>query len=114
VYAAVQEKYWDVGFLNYYRIQKLPLFCLAAPMLLWALFCVCDFFIDWSIHIWSPEWWHDCFKRPFRFVIESKSELRQHLLPEVVHMAALATIGLLFMHVEVCCDTSEKAEQLPV
>ncbi|KAI9758619.1 MAG: ER membrane glycoprotein subunit of the GPI transamidase complex-like protein [Candelina submexicana] len=34
IYAWVQSSYWNVGFLRYWTISNLPLFLLAAPMLL--------------------------------------------------------------------------------
>ncbi|KAF2116055.1 GPI mannosyltransferase 2 [Lophiotrema nucula] len=37
IYSFVQTHYWNVGFLRYWTLSNLPLFCLAAPML-WLLF----------------------------------------------------------------------------
>ena len=34
IYTWVQEQYWDVGFLRYWTLSNLPLFLLAAPMIL--------------------------------------------------------------------------------
>ncbi|PGH07268.1 hypothetical protein AJ80_08028 [Polytolypa hystricis UAMH7299] len=33
IYTWVQSNYWNVGFLRYWTISNIPLFCLAAPML---------------------------------------------------------------------------------
>ncbi|GAD94438.1 DUF409 domain protein [Paecilomyces variotii No. 5] len=33
IYTWVQAEYWNVGFLRYWTLSNLPLFCLAAPML---------------------------------------------------------------------------------
>ncbi|KAI9700040.1 MAG: ER membrane glycoprotein subunit of the GPI transamidase complex-like protein [Candelina mexicana] len=42
IYAWVQSNYWNVGFLRYWTISNLPLFLLAAPMLL--------------VMVWSSVW----------------------------------------------------------
>lgn len=34
IYSWVQDQYWDVGFLKYWTLSNLPLFLLAAPMLI--------------------------------------------------------------------------------
>lgn len=45
-YGAVQEKYWNVGFLQYWKLKKLPLFLLASPTLGITLYGVYTTFID--------------------------------------------------------------------
>ena len=43
IYGFVQNHYWDVGFLRYYKISNLPLFIMAAPML-----CLCFYTAEYN------------------------------------------------------------------
>jgi Gpi18-like mannosyltransferase len=41
-YSAIQQKYWDVGFLSYWQFKKLFMFLLASPTLGFVLYGAAD------------------------------------------------------------------------
>lgn len=49
LYSFVQSQYWNVGFLNYYRVHQIPNFLLAAPIIILSFAAVWTFVrFDWS------------------------------------------------------------------
>ena len=49
LYSSVQLKYWDVGFLRFYKISNIPSFLLAAPMI---ILTMTSFYI-YAKHDWN-------------------------------------------------------------
>lgn len=48
LYSFVQSQYWNVGFLNYYRVHQIPNFLLAAPIIILSFAAVWTFLrSDW-------------------------------------------------------------------
>jgi Gpi18-like mannosyltransferase len=42
-YSEIQSKYWDVGFLRYWQLRKIPMFLMALPTLCFVLYGAMDF-----------------------------------------------------------------------
>ncbi|XP_014476940.1 PREDICTED: GPI mannosyltransferase 2 [Dinoponera quadriceps] len=52
-YSYVQRRYWNVGFLRYYRFKQMPNFILAFPVLLIMLHCVKEFLHEHKDELYS-------------------------------------------------------------
>lgn len=106
-YSYVQSKYWEVGFLRYYQVKKIPNFIMAAPTLALVL-CSCFlYFRDNYSHlkrICSNSNQLPVLVKPNpQSKSHKSSEVLQQvcLLPFAIHSIFLALFCLLLMHVEV-------------
>ena len=111
-YSFIQSKYWEVGFLRYYQLKKIPYFIMASPtlvLIIWLsiLYLKQNYFKLRQIVM-------PIFKTNnlVRLLIEPRSSTQKcHkkivifeqlcLLPFVLHSLFLSVFCLLFMHVEV-------------
>jgi len=82
-YMAIQKKYWDVGFFQYFTLKRIPYFLLASPCLL-LTFNACKFF--WQSRRQNFLW--------FTFQ-------RNGLAPHIIHCFFLALYCLFFVNVEI-------------
>eukprot|EP01025_Chloroclados_australasicus_P036686 TRINITY_DN37397_c0_g1_i3.p1 TRINITY_DN37397_c0_g1~~TRINITY_DN37397_c0_g1_i3.p1 ORF type:complete len:233 (-),score=-9.07 TRINITY_DN37397_c0_g1_i3:343-1041(-) len=85
-YGYVQREYWDVGFMRYYQIKKVPLFLLAAPTLLMCF--------------WAVSW----YTRSDVTNYLTLHLFQKHRHPEeihvfVYHLFGMTFVALLFMNV---------------
>lgn len=86
LYSYVQRKYWRVELLGYWQLKKLPLFVLAFPAQLLAIY---------------GSWVYFC-KRQFglRSLVERVKDSK-NMLPFVLHALFLTFLALFFINVEV-------------
>lgn len=94
-YSYVQNRYWNVGFLNYYQWKQIPNFLLAAPALILVMnFCFTYFraHISYCLHLGLFE----------NKVASKKITLfERQIFPFVVHSAFLAIFCTFFVHIQV-------------
>uniref|UniRef100_A0A915ID70 GPI mannosyltransferase 2 n=1 Tax=Romanomermis culicivorax TaxID=13658 RepID=A0A915ID70_ROMCU len=72
-YNAVQKKYWDVGFLSYYRLKNIPRFLISSPIVFLS-FKSCVYFWRFDDQNWTPK---------------------------ILHLSFLTIYGLLYVNVEI-------------
>lgn len=104
-YSFIQEHYWNVGFLNYYRWKQLPNFLLASPIVLLTLFCVGYYFTGgWSLGSLNSK--STRHSRPqvdgakgMRWSVTPLLNVR--LRPYIFHLLFLCTFGVFNMHIQV-------------
>ncbi|KAJ9215279.1 CAZyme family GT76 [Paecilomyces variotii] len=93
IYTWVQSEYWNVGFLRYWTLSNLPLFCLAAPML--------------AILMLSSVWSFKTFARATEKGVANggnghKESIKQKVLLRLaIPQALLAVAALTSYHVQI-------------
>ncbi|BHF66133.1 hypothetical protein SprV_0200914700 [Sparganum proliferum] len=87
-YNNIQSKFWDVGFLQYYKFKQIPHFLLAAPVLVIAALIIYNFY---------------CSARKVLLTLGILVEnlRQQQLLPHVCHLLFLSLYGVANVHVQV-------------
>lgn len=115
LYQYVQAKYWDVGFLNYFKPRKLPNFLLAMPCQLLVTYGSLCYLKVRSDQIWSLGLLD---RYPGRKVQSTYTHLRFYLVSRnvfvyVAHAAFLLLFSFLFMHVEVTTRFTMSSSPLP-
>jgi len=61
MYGHVQRQYWDVGLLRYWRLEQVPNFLLALPVLLVSTWGVLGYMRAWPHHcLWGGFFWPGC------------------------------------------------------
>jgi len=93
VYAHVQSKYWNIGFMNYWQIKHLGMFILALPILSLAFGAVSSH--SFNMYQLIAFIRSSMFLKPVNKVIIDKE------LPYVLHMLFLSVFAIFFMHVQV-------------
>lgn len=94
-YSYVQKHYWNVGFLRYYEIRKIPNFLLAFPMLFHILYYAYRYFSlnkKFTLRL-------GLFMNPNQMAKINKID--RQLFVFVVHATFLALFCLCFIHIEV-------------
>ncbi|VDL89386.1 unnamed protein product [Schistocephalus solidus] len=87
-YNKIQSKFWNVGFLQYYKFKQIPNFLLAAPVLVIASLIICNFYRS--------------ARRAFLTLGILVDNLRQkQLLPHIYHLLFLSLYGIANIHVQV-------------
>ncbi|CAF0950259.1 unnamed protein product [Rotaria sordida] len=98
-YQYVQKKYWNVGFLNYWRWKQIPNFCLALPIYI----IIGNFIINWFKLI-RKDLWKNKFK--YLFLQENQSKIniwfeKNDFVPHIIYILFLSLFTLFFMHIQV-------------
>lgn len=96
-YSNIQAKYWNLGFMKYYKFKQIPNFILAFPILYIMLKCICRYFMNWRQVLY------------FCFGLENQGEdriVKVGRLPVdtfvfVVHALFLTIFAIVFMHIQV-------------
>jgi Gpi18-like mannosyltransferase len=114
VYSQVQQR-WNVGFLEYFQWQKMPLFCLAAPAVLLVALGSVEYFqrMHWPLHKVSSHSneQHQLDGKAAKLlgettIVNSMGHSRPGLITEntiafLVHAQFLTVFGVFFFNVEV-------------
>ena len=102
-YSYVQNRYWNVGFLNYYELKQLPNFLLAFPMIYIVGRGTYDFVKNYK------------FSLIFLGIVdkELEGELPLRIFPYVAHVAFLTIFGILMVHVQVITRLLASSSPLP-
>ncbi len=114
LYSWIQAEYWDVGLFKAYKINQLPLFLLASPVVyisvrcllyylraLWNLFSSSLSYTSFLLELFLPD------KTPRRIAALKSTSVWQHvpplvtLLPFMIHWAFLLLVGVTIARVEV-------------
>ncbi|KAL7716412.1 GPI mannosyltransferase 2 [Entamoeba marina] len=97
VYSYIQSRYWNQGFLKYWRIHQIPNFLLCSPAVIITLIvCGCYMFNYFKRH--------PLFMKPFQHSSQQKVTkflYNNDILVYVVHLLALVIFGVFFMHTQV-------------
>ncbi|KAL1965050.1 hypothetical protein VTN77DRAFT_6110 [Rasamsonia byssochlamydoides] len=94
IYGWVQAHYWNVGFLKYWTVSNLPLFCLAAPML--AVLCQSAF------SALQKPLAEQIYLSSARDASSQKTRLRQSCLARLaITQGLLAIMALTSYHVQI-------------
>lgn len=97
IYQYVQNKHWELGFLNYYQFRKIPNILLATPcaiLIFYGVFYYLSVILEnlpLGLRFFSGSQPHKN-----RLLFASKD-----IFVYVVHVSILTLFGILFMHVEV-------------
>jgi phosphatidylinositol glycan class V len=98
IYSFVQNFYWNVGFLNYYRVHQIPNFLLAGPVLALAFATMYTYFkVNW-VHI---KWLAFYTPLPSDKHIKYGGFYNPQNFVFVVHLFALVLSSLPFIHIQV-------------
>ncbi|XP_071955646.1 GPI mannosyltransferase 2-like isoform X2 [Antedon mediterranea] len=93
LYSYIQNHYWDVGFLKYYQLKKIPNFILAFPMV---VICIC------AVWIYSWKNWNTVkfleFRKRTSVTIGYMSEA---VFVYIVHLCTLVVFATTCINIEV-------------
>lgn len=102
-YGYVQDKYWNVGLLQYWQLRQIPNFLLAAPVLLLVL-ATAPLYLLWWCGDMLPSWQEEVItvKELLRLPCLASPLMRNRdLWPYAVHSLVLAVVALFYMNVQV-------------
>ncbi|XKL69012.1 hypothetical protein PGB90_006781 [Kerria lacca] len=89
-YLYVQSYYWNVGFLEYFKLKQLPNFILASPIFYFIAIQNTQYFLQKKHLI-----------RTLGLIRTSKSEIDDHIIIYVIHSVVLLLVCLFFVHIQV-------------
>eukprot|EP01133_Synstelium_polycarpum_P003492 gene3492-3989_t len=101
LYGYVQNAYWNQGFFNYYTIQQIPNFLLAAPMTLLATCAVVSYIRYFTRHPYEMTSVAAKHRLKNKINLERSPYFSAHLVPFAVYLAFLIVFSTTFMHVQV-------------
>jgi phosphatidylinositol glycan class V len=84
-YGVIQQKYWTVGFMQYWKFRKIPLFIIASPTL---------GFVFYGVYTLLNDILND--KRMINHVLTD----RRHPIPYAIHSLFIAFCGIFIYNVE--------------
>ena len=100
-YSYIQNKHWDVGFLNYYQFKQIPNFILAAPIIFLSVSaCACYYRLNRQL----------CLTLGFLSDVDVKKTDKPdnvigyasaRLFPFIGHLLVLTAFGCFFIHIQV-------------
>ncbi|CAD5207745.1 unnamed protein product [Bursaphelenchus okinawaensis] len=85
-YSSLQRSYWDVGFLQYWQLKKIPMFIMALPTLTILLYGVADIVLDITLD-----------SRNGAVILHENN----YLIPFAIHSTVLGLGAVFFYNVEV-------------
>ncbi|KAI4482123.1 hypothetical protein M0802_013821 [Mischocyttarus mexicanus] len=95
-YSYVQEKYWNIGFLNYYKLKQIPNFILALPILYIMIKCIMEYYSEHKMQF---------FYLGFLDIKYEKNKIDKKYPPEmfvfVIHGIFLTIFCICFVHIQV-------------
>ena len=106
-YFNVQDKYWEVGFLRYWQLKKIPNFIIAAPILVTHFVASGYFFLHLIFAYLEKQSMSGLYHRFInpRFITQKWHKTgifnQLALAPFVIHSLFLSIFCLFFMHIEV-------------
>lgn len=95
-YSYVQEKYWNVGCLNYYELKQIPNFLLAAPIIFIILVNSFKYFTQNKAYCWRLGIFN---LKPSVVRVTTLDD--QNLFVFIAHACAMTLFCLLFIHIQV-------------
>ncbi|XP_046383269.1 GPI mannosyltransferase 2 [Ischnura elegans] len=125
-YTAVQDRYWNVGFLRYYQWKQIPNFLLALPMAILLLYGSHHFFkqnrlLCYNIGLWNQK--YDGRKHSQQNVkqppptddkpVSKAVAFPPEMFVYVAHALCLLVLCFLFIHVQVTTRLLASASPVP-
>ncbi|XP_014605236.1 PREDICTED: GPI mannosyltransferase 2 [Polistes canadensis] len=95
-YSYVQEKYWNIGFLNYYKLKQIPNFILALPILYIMIKCIIEFYSEHKMQFFSLGLVNIKYEKN---KIEKKYPAEMFVF--VIHGIFLTIFCICFVHIQV-------------
>lgn len=95
-YAYVQNTYWNVGFLKYYKVKQIPNFLLALPVLYFTIEGICDYFREHKSKLFTLEFF-TCESRKEKNIVKYPIEM----FVFVIHGAFLTAVCVFFLHIQI-------------
>ncbi|KAF7393754.1 hypothetical protein HZH68_010573 [Vespula germanica] len=95
-YSYVQEKYWNVSFLNYYKLKQIPNFILAFPILYIMIKCIIEFYSEHKMHFFSLGLIDIKYEKN-----TSEKKYPAEMFVFVIHGLFLTVFCICFVHIQV-------------
>lgn len=95
-YSYIQEKYWNVGFLNYYELKQIPNFIIALPTIYIMIKCIVEFYLEHKEQFFSLGLVNvKCEKE----ALEKKYSAEMFVF--IIHGLFLTVFCIFFVHIQV-------------
>ncbi|GAM27104.1 hypothetical protein SAMD00019534_102790 [Acytostelium subglobosum LB1] len=103
IYAFVQHHYWNQGFFNYYTVQQIPNFLLAAPMVVLSVCAVVSYVRHYARNPYdmNPAVASRIHRLKIKVGGQASPYHTPNLLPFVTYLAIITIFSVTFMHVQV-------------
>ncbi|XP_047355286.1 GPI mannosyltransferase 2-like isoform X1 [Vespa velutina] len=95
-YSYIQEKYWNVSFLNYYKLKQIPNFILAFPILYIMMKCITEFYSEHKMHFFSLGLIDIKYEKN-----TSEKKYPAEMFVFVIHGLFLTVFCICFVHIQV-------------
>ncbi|XP_017763719.1 PREDICTED: GPI mannosyltransferase 2 [Eufriesea mexicana] len=107
-YSYIQKKYWNVGFMNYYKIKQIPNFVLAFPILYIMIRCIKEYFFEHKKYFYTLGFIKDIEHN----VQTERKKYPIEMLVFVLHGLFLTVFCILFVHIQVSTRLISSASPL--